>query len=240
MYSPGNNLSMPQLHWEVSLPLSLVRHLSLRSCHNASGFRYVLVAARPSQCGWCGNIDSNPTQGICVSQSAVDSNRDLCRDWFRAGVERGYGCDPIPNGSFLAFLIGMSVYGAATFFSSCGLAYVVKKRRNGSLAQVACWFFIGIVFSLFAWYMLQCWGPKPRDHTPHQQQNTQLPLEFVLGSAPPASASVEAAVALGFNAQSYPGPGPSAPPPFNPHAFPAPHAAPAYAPLQWQNQDSER
>ncbi len=175
-----------------------------------------------SQCGWCGRIDAGATQGLCISQSAADANRALCDAQFDPYLRIGNGaCEPLPDQRALA--IGLGVYFAATFLSACVLAYVVKARRSGSCAQVTIWFCIGVIFSVMAWYMLQCWGPKPRDHS----QQPPQPDVFSLSSAPPASASVEAAAHYAYQlppqysvqqagAVQY-----SLPPPFNPHALPA-------------------
>ena len=188
-----------------------------------------------SQCGWCGRIDSGSTQGLCISQSVSDSNRALCDAQFDPYLRINGACEPLPDQRALA--IGLGVYFAATFISACVLAYVVKQRRNGSCAQVTCWFCIGVTFSVMAWYMLQCWGPKPRDHSQQQPQ----PDVFSMGSAPPASASVEAAVHYAYqlpppSSAQQAGEQYNLPPPFNPHALPAPQVAAAYAPQQWQDQ----
>ena len=202
-------------------------HLSPRCAH-----RYVASAARASQCGWCGSVSKDPTLGLCMSQSQRDSSPSLCYAYdplFRVSPN---GCDA--NGdSFAAVALGLGVFYAVTLLSSCALAYVVKSRRNGSCSQIACWFAIGCVFSVMAWYMLQCWGPKPRNHGQHSQAQSHAALapEFSLGSAPPASDSVEAAALYPpfqqqqqqqFNAQQ-----PTLylpnfrPPPYNPQAAPA-------------------
>jgi hypothetical protein len=249
----GRSVAAPALPLTLALTLPLFLFPSPRGRRSAvtSTRRYVSTP-RASQCGWCGSINRDSTQGICMSQNQLDGNPSLCYafdPFFRVSPNgaAGGGCDALNNDS-AALAIGLGVFYGVTLLSSLVLAYVVRSRRRGSCAQVACWFTVGVVFSVMAWYMLQCWGPKPRNHSQPQSvqetSNVALPPEFTLGSAPPASASVEAATLYRpFEQQQFPAQQstmlylPDArPPPFNPHAFPAPHAAPAYAAPAWQGQ----
>ena len=182
---------------------------------------------------------------MCIPNSLLESNPTLCYTsgpYFRTAPngDLGGGCEP--DGDLTNLAIGLGVFYAATLLSSCALAYVVKSRRNASRPQVACWFLIGLIFSVMAWYLLQCFGPKPRQHGQPPPAAVQAP-EFSLGTAPPASASVEAAGLYGvaqFQQQQQqqqrqwqanlqqPG-GYIPPPPFNPFAFSA-QAAAVHAP----------
>jgi hypothetical protein len=180
-----------------------------------------------------------------MPSSLLESSPSLCYDsgpYFRTSPngDLGGGCEPDADLTGLA--IGLIVFYAVTLVSSCALAYVVKSRRNGSCSQITCWFFIGLVFSVMAWYMLQCFGPKPRNPS-HLPPAAALDPEHSLGTAPPASASVEAARLDGVarfqqqdNLQQSGGYIP--PPPFNPFAF-STQAGAVYAPPQLQGHSMQ-
>ena len=88
-----------------------------------------------------------------MPQSSYDSNPALCNNQFDPYFRIGSGaCFNIRDSSAIA--IGLGVYFGVTLISACALAYVVKTRRNGSCSQLACWFCIGFVFSVMAWYVL--------------------------------------------------------------------------------------
>jgi hypothetical protein len=183
-------------------------------------------------------VAPNSVQGICIPQSLADSDPSLCYRqssdaYFRSSPNgaAGGGCEP--PGDFTALAIGLGTFYGFNLLNSCVLAYVVRSKRSGTHAQTACWFVIGLIFSIMAWYMLQCCGPKVRGSS-DERAHAQASPEFSLGSAPPASASVEAAAMyLPFQQQdrfNYQQPGLySAPPPYNPYMY-APPLAPPHAP----------
>jgi len=144
---------------------NLSPHAPPPSPHNS----YMLVPSpqkpftpQASQCGWCGSLlNGDSTAGACMSQAALDQTPSLCYsqkgvDFFRfsSSGSLGQGCEPFGDQTVLAIVLGVVL--GVTLLNAIALALFVKSKRNGSCAQVSCWFFIALCCSVMVWYVGDC------------------------------------------------------------------------------------
>jgi hypothetical protein len=83
----------------------------------------------------------------------------------------------------IRIIIGV-VVGVAALNAIC-MGIYVRKRRQASVLQTACWTAVGLFFPLLSWFILCfCGSSLPASHKP------SLAMVNLQGSAPPASDSV--------------------------------------------------
>jgi hypothetical protein len=81
-------------------------------------------------------------------------------------------------------IIGV-VVGGAVLNAICTAIYI-KKKRGGSVAQVAGWTAVGLFFPILSWFFICCCGPN----SPSSQNPAVMMVGYNQSSAPPPSDSV--------------------------------------------------
>ena len=128
-----------------------------------------------NQCGWCGNVTSGSSSGLCISQKDYKLAPSRCQpftpsgDGYRTGPPEA-ACLPLDELLNLIRIVNIiiAVIVVLAVVNSLCTGYSVRKRLNGQWAQVICWMVISFVPpAYFLVFSVRLWPKKINNNHYH-------------------------------------------------------------------------